>query len=542
VSLVNGDALLAAADHVKPGRGLSFFMDRTYRSGALGYGPLGSAGWSCSLFAHLREIPTTGEVEYYDGHGHTWRFYPVAGSDPEELSASPEDGLLYAVSDGYDTQPAGHYYAPKGVYLSLQRTGNGWHLVGRNNDCAVFDSRGRLVELSDRHRQGATDIRAQGNTLQLRYDAYGQLVTVVDDLGRHYRLEYDNDSTSPEYGLLKKVTDFAGRELEYEYTEERLLAAVKLPKVTNETEHYRDEHSYDTDATRPTVRYTYDSDGSGVTSAEDDSVAALHGDFARLRLEGYDLPRFTGTGTSSPRLRVEYTTATGRIAKVLLPPGDNAGSVDPSEWKARWLVDFPDQAESASPVTRAVLTSPWGHAVEHMVESGRVVKVSEMVDVVSPAGDPATATTSKLAAETTFTYTKDGRPITTTNPDGSTQTTCYPDTEGNPGCEEVDGGEKPYRSQLLNVVRAVARSDSPPSWGGEQTYDQTEVSFGDYNADNLPTSLLDPRNRTVHLPAIMAGAMETLEFTFDDLDVGVEGGVTLASSFDMFGRLERFVG
>jgi hypothetical protein len=165
VSLVSGEGLVAAAYLVKPGRGLSFVMDRSYRSGALDYGPLGSAGWSSSLFAHLREIPTTGEVEYHYGRGHVWRFYPAdsEGVEPSEAPASDPEGLFYATRGAYDPQAAGQYYAPKGVYLSLQRIATGWRLVGRNNDSAFFDTRGRLVELSDRHRQGAVDTQEQGN-------------------------------------------------------------------------------------------------------------------------------------------------------------------------------------------------------------------------------------------------------------------------------------------------------------------------------------------------------------------------------------------
>ncbi len=42
-------------------------MDRSYRSGTLGYGPLGSAGRTGSPFADLREISNTGEVDYLGG-------------------------------------------------------------------------------------------------------------------------------------------------------------------------------------------------------------------------------------------------------------------------------------------------------------------------------------------------------------------------------------------------------------------------------------------------------------------------------------------
>ncbi|HUR74032.1 MAG TPA: Ig-like domain-containing protein, partial [Sporichthya sp.] len=102
VALPGGEALLSAVDHSVEGRALPFSLDRTYRSGMLGYGAFGSAGWSSSLFGHLRELPVTGEVEYHDGMGHVWRFFP------RTLPAAPE---------GYEDDEAGSYYAPAGVYI-----------------------------------------------------------------------------------------------------------------------------------------------------------------------------------------------------------------------------------------------------------------------------------------------------------------------------------------------------------------------------------------------------------------------------------------
>src|SRR6185436_15054272 len=84
VALTGGELLLGATDRTVPGRALAVPLDRTYRSAMLGYGPFGSAGWSGSLFAHLRELPVTGEVEYYDGMGNVWRFYP------KSLKEAPE--------------------------------------------------------------------------------------------------------------------------------------------------------------------------------------------------------------------------------------------------------------------------------------------------------------------------------------------------------------------------------------------------------------------------------------------------------------------
>ncbi|MCP4664532.1 MAG: hypothetical protein GY856_54805, partial [bacterium] len=131
VTLAGGEVLLPVTDHMVSGRGMPFSVERSYRSGMLGYGPLGSAGWSANLFAHLREIESTGEVEYHDGAGHVWRFYP---------RSLPED----EVPAGYEDDPAGSYYAPPGVYLRLQKLSGdqGWRLLGRQHESAIFDAGG----------------------------------------------------------------------------------------------------------------------------------------------------------------------------------------------------------------------------------------------------------------------------------------------------------------------------------------------------------------------------------------------------------------
>ncbi len=157
-ALVSGEVMLGV-----PGRSLAFVMERTYRSGVAGFGPLGSAGWSSRLFAHLREIRTTGEVEYHDGRGHIWRFYPKSGASGGDDDV---EGFRYAVPDGYDDDDdsLASYYAPAGVYLELEKRGaSGWRPIGRHNDIAVFNSQGRLIELRDRHRQ-AKDADEQGST------------------------------------------------------------------------------------------------------------------------------------------------------------------------------------------------------------------------------------------------------------------------------------------------------------------------------------------------------------------------------------------
>jgi hypothetical protein len=115
-SLVAGEALVSATDYTTMGRSLPLTLDRTYRSGTLGYSPLGSAGWHSSLFAHLRLLPTIHGVEYHDGSGAIWRFL-----DPRAYSQIPS---------GWQRDES-FYMVPEGLPLRLRWMGSlrRWQLV-----------------------------------------------------------------------------------------------------------------------------------------------------------------------------------------------------------------------------------------------------------------------------------------------------------------------------------------------------------------------------------------------------------------------------
>ncbi|RLE21964.1 MAG: hypothetical protein DRJ65_14895, partial [Acidobacteria bacterium] len=127
VSLVSGESLASAIDHSVPGRGIDFAFARSYRSEMLTYNPLGTGGWTANLFAHLRENLVTGEVEYHDGAGHVWRFYPTHPAEGLELPTGAADGDYWALAGTYDLgidddhpepnqdRAAGDYFAPKGL-------------------------------------------------------------------------------------------------------------------------------------------------------------------------------------------------------------------------------------------------------------------------------------------------------------------------------------------------------------------------------------------------------------------------------------------
>ncbi|HEY0783884.1 MAG TPA: DUF6531 domain-containing protein, partial [Thermoanaerobaculia bacterium] len=499
----------AAADHTVAGKAIPFSLARTYRSGTLGYGPLGSAGWSASLFAHLRELPVSGEVEYHDGQGHVWRFYP------RSLPAPPE---------GTEADESGSYSVPAGLYLRLQKLPGdlGFRLIGREHDVALFDGMGRLIEISDRHRRGGTE-GDQGSRLQLHYDPFGQLESVLDDLGRRYRFTY-HDDPRPEaqggdgarYGLLKSVKDFVDREVAYEFDADRRLVKVKLPEVENQDAAYT-AFSYKGDA-RPTLEYHYDPP-DGVTTDELASGALLHGKFAKLRLSDFLLPDFVDGVSRVPRAIFSYETETGRLSRVGFPRPDNNNSAGSTvAWSFFWPQAFP--------VDHATVQAPWGHEVDHTLEKGRVKTRREDLKVYRASQAPADE-----SVVTTFSYADDGRLLSVDRPDSSRLSQCYADGKGGPGCASSDSSGKD-RLAKGNVVSSQVHALTPEAQGTAD-YDTTETQAS-YQEDNQAASLKDGEGRAINLAVPQAGQSDVTRFAAEQVSAHFD--------FDRYGRVKQATG
>jgi len=514
VSLVSGEGMLSAADHSVPGRSLSFLMSRTYRSGFLGTGPLGPGGWTGRLFAHLREIPTTGEVEYHDGAGHVWRYYPDPGLGDDDCQGV---GGFYAVPGAYDVcNPVTGYIAPKGLFLDLTRTPTGgWRLVGRHRESMVFDPDGRLVEFRDRHRGGEPDPDEQGSTMYLTHDIYGQLVHVEDDLGRRYRLTYYDDPQNSDYGLLKSVTDFGDREIEYAYDDEARLQNVRLPEVTiGAGEFVADGFPFEGDADdRPTLTYSYYDAGASGGIPENADDAILHGRFAKFRIEGFTLPEFpTGQGQVADGLRVRltYQPISGRVAKMGFPLGDEF---------SEWSVDEIDPPNNAAPSSAAAVTAPWEHERNYTIEKGRTKVIEEQLQV--RAGD---GTISSPDLTTRFDYEDDGRLKEQLRPDGSAQTIEY----------EPD----PYSRREVANPRFITIT----AGGTPLPHDPPRTGIN-FNEDNIPNNVIDAVQRQIGLAVpTVPSAEEQLEKTIFHPFGPTETGVSRSYKFDTFGRAVEIFG
>ncbi|MFV1988382.1 MAG: RHS repeat-associated core domain-containing protein, partial [Gemmatimonadota bacterium] len=482
VSLVSGETIVTATDHAVAGRGSAFSVDRTYRSGVIGYGPLGSAGWDASFFAHVRENKLTGEVELRDGQGGVWRFLLPSRIDP-------------VCPDGYTSSSnAEAYCTADGVDLRLDPLlGGGWRLIGRQHEVLTFDENGRLTEMRDRLRRNEADPAKRGNTLRLTHDAFGQLIQVKDDLGRAYEFEYESDVQSPSYGLLRRIRDFAGNEVEYVYHDDRRLHRVILPDVSNPV-YPPGSGGQELEHEDPTIEYRYTGQQFGID-------VPAHGEhFSKLRLTGYRLPEHLGPDQPD-RLEISYTSE-ARVEAVTFP-------TDVS-WQLSW-----DPAGSAEPTEALSLTAPWGQVVDYLLADGRTTSIVERSSEVLFPGDDAPAD-HDLTTE--FVYTDDGRLTDMRRPDGSEVEYRYP--------EEGD------RLSLANVISVVEKAGGAPTGGGgAKSYQETVVSFvfgGNGGVDNIPDGMTDAVGRA----ASLAVPGETLE----GLTSGI-GALTVTTDFDEHGRV-----
>ncbi|MHB1045448.1 MAG: Ig-like domain-containing protein, partial [Thermoanaerobaculia bacterium] len=545
VLLGSGAARLVATDHVVRGRGLGFAADRSWRSDVLGFGPLGSAGFSSPLLAHLREMPalarlkdpeaddsrqellSPGEVQYHDGEGNVFRFYPPCVVDPcppgyvePPVPSNAGDPPLTATKcpADYVADDNGSYCAPKGLYLRLEKRGAGWRLISREHDMAEFDEKGRLVVLSDRHRKGSTDPTVQGNSLQLFYDAFGQLSTIEDDIGRRYRLQYRDDpkpsGDGKRYGLLESLEDFALRSVEYEFhAEDRTLLKVRLPEVTNPS----NGKSW-VGASRPTLEYEYTAEPRG-------TGAPLNGaDFAKVILTGFRAPHEPGQADPPLRLAFGYEATRGRVAEASVPPS-KAGSDRP-----RWLFDW--IAGSGSVPDEVVVTQPWGHAVRHLVTQGRVTEIKEDAEALGEA-DPTPAPGAAppvRTLSTTFTFRDDGRRESITRPDGSMTKW------------EYDGGHSD-RLARANVLEIREEAGTAPT--GKAGYDEmaTRLAYSvDVHSDNIAVEVTDGRLRVGRRAVAEAGRTDVPSGFPAAPDEKQPRAIEAKTDYDPFGRMKKHTG
>src|SRR5262245_42470429 len=191
VDLHDGQFHLHTLDLEISGRGFNWKFERTYRSGIIFNGPLGH-NWEFNYNRRLF-VGADGSVHRMDGYGRADR-YEIVGKG---------------------------FQAPVGFYTQLVENANGTFTeqdrIRTQVLYSVPDAKGiaRMIEIRDRNK----------NRMQFEYDAQGQLVRVIDTLGRSIAYLYNAE------GHLIAVKDFTGRTLQFAYDVFGDLTAVTSPSV-----------------------------------------------------------------------------------------------------------------------------------------------------------------------------------------------------------------------------------------------------------------------------------------------------------------------
>ncbi len=180
IDLSSGSFWLEVEDLRVKGRGLDFVWTRKYSSHSnvvtrQGY------GWDASYDVWLE--PSGFDIRIHDGHQRDDIYYFQTNARDTWLNRETGRVLTRDSSTGE---------------IKLAFESGGYWLF---NPVRATSSPGRLKSIVD----------ANGNSLQLRYDAANRLSSVVDALGRLITIGYNGE------GFIESVTDFAGRSVRYAY-------------------------------------------------------------------------------------------------------------------------------------------------------------------------------------------------------------------------------------------------------------------------------------------------------------------------------------
>ncbi len=214
VSLYDGSFQYTLTDLTIPGRGFDWSFERVYRSDASEAGPLGT-NWDFNYDRRLVEVTAQDLAEIE-------RSFPTAKpGDVVRHDGLNRDDIYVQNSDGSYTDPAGYFTQlvrnADGSFAERDASGN---VVDYAAPAA--DGTARMTSLSDRN----------GDTMQFQYNDLGQLVRVLDTLGRPINYIYDTNPNSATDGLLIAVQDFTGRTISFQYNGCCDLVGVTSPAVT----------------------------------------------------------------------------------------------------------------------------------------------------------------------------------------------------------------------------------------------------------------------------------------------------------------------
>ena len=203
VNVANGNLVLEERDLQIAGTGLDLALARYWNSQTRRETDLGS-GWSFGTGdgVELKQL-SDGDVRFFGPSGYAVRF---------------------------NSQEGGSYSVPSALNATLTKRNQnpGWELeFYESEERYVFDGQGRLIEDIDRNDQ----------KISFAYDAAGRITRITDTQGRPVTFEYYPESDPEAGGLIRAMTDVAGRRFEYLYDDRRLIRYI-TPDTTDSDVEY----------------------------------------------------------------------------------------------------------------------------------------------------------------------------------------------------------------------------------------------------------------------------------------------------------------
>ena len=320
VDITNGAFLTQEVDLAIPGiAGLDFEVVRSYHSRYVLDGPFGK-NWDSPLFMRISVTSVSSSVLYYNG-----RMRPGVVFD--------EDTVGPALVT---------YSTPTGFYFSLKKL----EVLPDEWEFELTDSAGRRIRfdrawLSSSAGQEWYRLKyvedSNGNRITYAYDEDSVLIGITDSMGRSASLEYVESGINQ--GRIKRITDAAGRTVEYGYNVSGQLKSVKLPptaeypdgSVVNYT--YNNQNRLltikDAGATEPYLVNTFDAQGRVKQQQYGDAGQVSHVDYSQT-------PYITVTDAEGDISEYEIdSTGAGRINAITLLDAD-----DPEiEYTTRFFYD-----------------------------------------------------------------------------------------------------------------------------------------------------------------------------------------------------------
>lgn len=258
----NGELINQTADLVLPGRRLPLEFRRTFAGQGLYEGPFGR-GWDFNFNQRViecreqvfpvglrkplvighdtndSEIAFSGDLQFYNGGGRVVVYqYSGANPPPGQIEGDPLFDQLQ-----WKDRAARYYLPPPGLFNFFVKFRDGrFARLEPDGRQYWFNSAGRLTKVYDRYDK---------NSLELSYNARGELVQIKDELRREIDVGYwrlltdseqrpliDRTTDNPLIaGKICRLKDYSDRDIQFDYTDEGLLEQRAGPAVTAMSPH-----------------------------------------------------------------------------------------------------------------------------------------------------------------------------------------------------------------------------------------------------------------------------------------------------------------